>query len=86
MRSIFSSAAQRSRSFFNAHLAEPKILPKFEDEEYEDFSFLLRLEYFGKALKQEGEFRCSFLDEDGEEMGEPNRAQSDALEFNERLS
>jgi len=29
--------------FFNAHLAEPKILPKFEDEEYEDFSFPLRL-------------------------------------------
>nr|WP_315082485.1 hypothetical protein [uncultured Campylobacter sp.] len=67
--------------FFNAHLAEPKILPKFEDEEYEDFSFPLRLEYFGKALEQEGEFRCTFLDEDGEETDEPNRAQSDALEF-----
>ena len=37
--------------FFNARLAEPKILPKFEDEEYEDFSFPLRLEYFGKALE-----------------------------------
>ena len=67
--------------FFNAHLAEPKILPKFEDEEYEDFSFPLRLEYFGKALEQEGEFRCTFLDEDCEETNEPNRAQSDALEF-----
>ena len=36
--------------FFNAHFAEPKILPKFEDEEYDDFGFPLRLEYFGKAL------------------------------------
>ena len=36
--------------FFNAYLVEPKILPKFEDEEYEDFSFPLRLEYFGKGL------------------------------------
>ena len=67
--------------FFNAHLAEPKILPKFEDKEYEDFSFPLRLEYFGKALEQEGEFRCTFLDEDSEETDEPSRAQSDALEF-----
>ena len=67
--------------FFNAHLAEPKILPKFEDKEYEDFSFPLRLEYFGKALEQEGEFRCTFLDEDGEETDEPSQAQSDALEF-----
>ena len=54
---------------------------KFEDEEYEDLSFPLRLEYFGKILEQEGEFRCSFLDEDGEETDEPSRAQSDALEF-----
>ncbi|WP_299224655.1 hypothetical protein [uncultured Campylobacter sp.] len=60
--------------FFNAHLAEPKILPKFEDEEYENFSFPLRLEYFGKALEQEGEFCCTFLDEDGEETNKPNRA------------
>jgi len=67
--------------FFNAHLAEPKILPKFEDKEYEDFSFPLRLEYFGKTLEQEGEFRCAFLDEDGEETDEPSQAQSDALEF-----
>ena len=67
--------------FFNPHLAEPKILPKFEDKEYEDFSFPLRLEYFGKALEQEGEFRCTFLDEDGEETDEPSQAQSDALEF-----
>ena len=66
--------------FFNAHLAEPKILPKFEDEEYEDFSFPLRLEYFGKALEQEGEFRCAFLDENGEETDEPSQAQSDTLE------
>lgn len=36
--------------FFNARLAEHKILPKFEDEEYDDFGFPLRLEYFGKAL------------------------------------
>ena len=28
--------------FFNTHLAEPKILSKFEDEEYEDLSFPLR--------------------------------------------
>ena len=81
MRSTFSPAAQRSRSFFNAHLAEPKILPKFEDEEYEDFGFPLRLEYFGKALEQEGEFCCTFLDEDCEETDEPSQAQSDALEF-----
>ena len=67
--------------FFNAHLTEPKILPKFEDEEYEDFGFPLRLEYFGKALEQEGEFRCAFLDEDGEKTDEPSHAQSDALEF-----
>nr|WP_314380437.1 hypothetical protein [uncultured Campylobacter sp.] len=67
--------------FFNAHLAEPKILPKFEDKEYGDFSFPLRLEYFGKALEQEGEFRCAFLDEYGEETDEPSQAQSDALEF-----
>ena len=67
--------------FFNAHLAEPKILSKFEDEEYEDLSFPLRLEYFGKALEQEGEFLCSFLYEDSEEADEPSRAQSDALEF-----
>ncbi|WP_298082593.1 hypothetical protein, partial [uncultured Campylobacter sp.] len=67
--------------FFNAHLAESKILLKFEDEEYEDFSFPLRLEYFGKALEQEGEFCCTFLDEDSEETGEPSQAQSDALEF-----
>ena len=67
--------------FFNAHLAEPKILPKFEDKEYGDFSFPLRLEYFGKALEQEGEFRCAFLDENGEETDEPSQAQSDTLEF-----
>ena len=67
--------------FFNAHFAEPKILPKFEDEEYEDLSFPLRLAYFGKILEQEGEFRCSFLGGDGEETDEPRRAQSDALEF-----
>ena len=67
--------------FFNAHLAEPKILPKFKDDECEDFGFSLRLEYFGKILEQEGEFRCSFLDEGGEETDEPSRAQSDALEF-----
>ena len=67
--------------FFNAHLAEPKILSKFEDEEYEDLSFPLRLEYFGKALEQEGEFRCAFLDENGEETDEPSQAQSDTLEF-----
>ena len=35
-----------------------------DDEKYEDFSFPLQLEYFGKALEQEGEFRCTFLDED----------------------
>ena len=45
---------------FNANLAEPKILPKFEDDECEDFSFSLRLKYFGKILEQEGEFTCSF--------------------------
>ena len=67
--------------FFNAHLAEPKILPKFEDEEYKDFSFPLRLEYFGKALEQEGEFRCTFLDEDSEETDESSQAQLNALEF-----
>lgn len=76
-----STRSPKVAEFFNAHLAEPKILPKFEDEEYEDFSFPLRLEYFGKALEQEGEFRCSFLDEDGEETGEPSQAQSDTLEF-----
>ena len=64
--------------FFNAHLAEPKILSKFEDEEYEDLSFPLRLKYFGKALEQEGEFRCAFLDGNGEETDEPSQAQSDA--------
>ena len=67
--------------FFNAHLAEPKILPKFEDDEYEGFSFSLRLEYFGKALEQEGEFRCTFLDEDSEETDEPSRMHSNAIEF-----
>ncbi|WP_297945985.1 hypothetical protein [uncultured Campylobacter sp.] len=67
--------------FFNARLAEPKILLKFEDKEYEDFSFPLRLEYFGKILEQEGEFRCSFLDEDGEEANEPRRAQSTYWSF-----
>ena len=67
--------------FFNARLAEPKILLKFEDKEYEDFSFPLRLEYFGKALEQEGEFRCTFLDEDGEETDEPSRMHSNAIEF-----
>ena len=67
--------------FFNAHLAEPKIFPKFEDEEYEDFSFPLRLEYFGKALEQEGEFCCTFLDEDSEETDESSRMRSNAIEF-----
>ena len=56
-------------------------MPKFEDEEYKDFSFPLQLEYFGKALEQESEFRCTFLDEDSEETDEPSQAQSDALEF-----
>ena len=67
--------------FFNAHLSEPKILPKFENEEYKDFGFLLQLEYFGKALEQKGEFRCTFLDEDGEETDEPSRMHSNAIEF-----
>lgn len=56
-------------------------MPKFEDEEYKDFSFPLRLEYFGKALEQEGEFRCTFLDEDSEETDESSQAQLNALEF-----
>ncbi|WP_297923865.1 hypothetical protein [uncultured Campylobacter sp.] len=71
----------KAAEFFNARLAEPKIFPKFEDEEYEDFGFPLRLEYFGKALEQEGEFHCAFLDEDGEETDEPSRMHSNAIEF-----
>ena len=37
--------------FFNAHLAEPKILSKFEDEECGNLSSPLRLAYFGKILE-----------------------------------
>ena len=67
--------------FFNAHLTEPKILPKFEYEKYQDLSFPLRLDYFNKILEQEGELHCLFLDEYGEKTNEPNQAQTDVLEF-----
>ena len=62
-------------------LRESKILFKFENEEYEDLSFPLRLEYFNKILEQGGELHCLFLDECGEKTNEPNQAQTDALEF-----
>ena len=67
--------------FFNAHLAEPKILPKFKDVIYEDFSFPLSLKYFNKILEQVGEFCCSFLNDDCEKTDKPSRKQLDALEF-----
>ena len=77
---------ERIAKFFKDYLANPEILPEFIEEEYDedefdDFGFEIELEHFGKILEQEAKFYCTFLNKKGDEVYEPSRTHSNAVDF-----
>jgi len=77
---------ERIAKFFKDYLANPEILPEFIEEEYgedefDDFGFEIELEHFSKILEQEAKFYCTFLNKKGDEVYEPSRTHSNAVDF-----
>jgi len=77
---------ERIAKFFKNYLANPKILPEFmeeefDEDEFDDFGFETELEYFAKILEQDTKYCCTFLNKKGDEVDEPGRMHSNAIEF-----
>ena len=52
-----------------------------DEDEFNDFGFEVELEHFGKILEQEAKFCCTFLNKKGDEVYEPSRTHSNAVDF-----
>ena len=77
---------ERIAKFFKNYLATPKILPEFmeeefDEDEFDDFGFETELEYFAQILEQDTKYCYTFLNKKGDEVDEPSRMHSNAIEF-----